>query len=457
MVYRLLLVVFLLFSGIALRAQAERAPDYVVYMLNGRVYAQAIFGTDLIDFGEPSNEVERAFTQGVPNHLDDYTLRTALLRPDANDNYGFYHGVAGGNNYAFLELEHLGTGYRVSSDFMEVLIEGQISTQQGYLDPLGWTAEGDLLLLERTMRYRLNTVRIWLYDGESTMIHREFNIGPLFGRSAVMPSGDGAFIGVDIANNTGYTYNFELSRLFAFQFNLPPADPPRSVFELYPHPIHVLGMMTLDDARDLRTAFNQPMPPLAIPERPAPFLYWPLNDAERRITCYPDSNWTNANFTFVCAGMSPPSGYPGHQGTDVSGERGLPLGTPIYAAAPGVVVGRFDVCEGGEIITCGDAYGNFVTLEHRLTVGNESQLWFTGYAHLSQPLVTVGNLITDLTQPIALSGETGIGGPHLHFEVRHWHINTRNLWVDPWGASQPPYDQPLWIGGIERPTSVVFD
>jgi len=87
-----------------------------------------------------------------------------------------------------------------------------------------------------------------------------------------------------------------------------------------------------------------------------------------------------------------------HTGLDL----GVHLGTPVYAAAPGVAhVYRSD---GG--------YGNHVLVAH----GNG---WFTLYAHLDQIVVREGEVVRR-GDPVGRSGSTGFStGPHLHFEIRY--------------------------------------
>ena len=75
-------------------------------------------------------------------------------------------------------------------------------------------------------------------------------------------------------------------------------------------------------------------------------------------------------------------------------------GTPIYAAAGGIVVTQ----------EFNNAYGNMVEIEH----GNHL---ITRYAHASKVLVKKGDLVTR-GQAIAAVGTTGRStGPHLHFGV----------------------------------------
>jgi murein DD-endopeptidase MepM/ murein hydrolase activator NlpD len=85
-----------------------------------------------------------------------------------------------------------------------------------------------------------------------------------------------------------------------------------------------------------------------------------------------------------------------HTGLDFPG----PVGTPIYAAAGGVVVTAFEHAE----------YGKMVEIDH----GNDI---ITRYAHASRIMVNRGDLVKR-GQKIALIGSTGRStGPHLHFEV----------------------------------------
>ena len=86
-----------------------------------------------------------------------------------------------------------------------------------------------------------------------------------------------------------------------------------------------------------------------------------------------------------------------HTGIDI----GTPLGTPIRAAAAGVVT--FVGWDGG--------YGNLIVIQH--TNGYE-----TRYAHLDELHVTANERVA-AGRIIGRSGSTGyVTGPHLHFEIR---------------------------------------
>jgi murein DD-endopeptidase MepM/ murein hydrolase activator NlpD len=86
-----------------------------------------------------------------------------------------------------------------------------------------------------------------------------------------------------------------------------------------------------------------------------------------------------------------------HTGVDLI----APPGTPVVAAAGGVVSTVAFVAE----------YGNIVEVDHDNGLTSR-------YAHLSKSLVKVGDVVMK-GQNIALVGATGrTTGPHLHFEVR---------------------------------------
>jgi murein DD-endopeptidase MepM/ murein hydrolase activator NlpD len=90
-------------------------------------------------------------------------------------------------------------------------------------------------------------------------------------------------------------------------------------------------------------------------------------------------------------------GAGGHPGIDIAG----PYGSPILAAADGVIA--FAGQESG--------YGNFIEIQ-------QSDGVFTAYGHLSSIGVSVGQHVR-AGQQIGLEGSTGEStGPHLHFEVR---------------------------------------
>jgi len=86
-----------------------------------------------------------------------------------------------------------------------------------------------------------------------------------------------------------------------------------------------------------------------------------------------------------------------HEGLDFTAS----IGTPIYAAAGGIVTAVEEAPD----------YGKFVKIDHGSGIE-------TRYAHTSMILVKVGDIVKQ-GQLIAKVGNTGRStGPHLHFEVR---------------------------------------
>jgi murein DD-endopeptidase MepM/ murein hydrolase activator NlpD len=96
-------------------------------------------------------------------------------------------------------------------------------------------------------------------------------------------------------------------------------------------------------------------------------------------------------------------------GSMASGERNnginiaAALGTPIHAAADGVVSYAGNELKG---------YGNLVLIRH-------SNDYVTAYAHAESILVTRGDKVV-MGQVIGYAGATGdVDAPQLHFEIRH--------------------------------------
>ena len=87
-----------------------------------------------------------------------------------------------------------------------------------------------------------------------------------------------------------------------------------------------------------------------------------------------------------------------HGGVDLA----VPEGTPVYAADNGKVIVAGNL---------GDGYGNYIILDHQ-------NGYKTLYAHNSELLVSVGDVVAQGEQ-LALSGNTGNStGPHVHFEIQ---------------------------------------
>ena len=106
-----------------------------------------------------------------------------------------------------------------------------------------------------------------------------------------------------------------------------------------------------------------------------------------------------------------------HRGVDIKAS----IGTPLYAAADGVVI------EAGK----NGGYGNVVKIQHSFS--SSDKVAVTVYAHLSQIDVKKGQRVVQ-GQQIGKAGNTGnSGGAHLHYELRF-----NNVKVDPLGAYVAP-------------------
>jgi hypothetical protein len=110
-----------------------------------------------------------------------------------------------------------------------------------------------------------------------------------------------------------------------------------------------------------------------------------------------------------------------------------PTGTPVLAAAEGVVVaaGQDDEVAYAQYK---NFYGNLVILEHSFPDTDEPV--YTLYGHLSQVSVEVGDVV-QRGQVIGKVGAAGVAlGSHLHFEVRlgindYYANRNPELWLEP--------------------------
>lgn len=94
-----------------------------------------------------------------------------------------------------------------------------------------------------------------------------------------------------------------------------------------------------------------------------------------------------------------------HYGVDIGAARG----TPVVAAASGVVVETLGSCREGRS-SCGGRYGNYIVIQH--SNGTSSR-----YAHLTRVGVNVGESVSQ-GENIGTTGNTGHStGPHLHFQI----------------------------------------
>jgi murein DD-endopeptidase MepM/ murein hydrolase activator NlpD len=435
-----LIMMVLVIANLLPNAAAQSADQYIVFARNGTLYAQTISTGEVLTLGATFAN----FEAGLPGY-DVYTLAGTPILQAPSDGYGFHHGVWSLDVSRFAYLEIKPPSYRIRiqhfSGDNQVIFDGQLNPQRGYLDPIGWTADGKLMLLDRMLLNYLAAINIWQLDPTTlSLSHYTFMpVERLSGRSAMLPDGVTVFLGFNLQQNIGFLLDIPSGQLRTFSTQLGQILPPAKGFEYYP--LQVFGGLNADKVANLTAQIQSSTNP-AISPNPAPFLYWMLPDNERAINCYTDSVWTNTNFGATCPGLSNRA-YEGHQGTDIGGDpNGLPQGTPVYPAASGMVVATHEGCV-DDNPSCNEAYGNTVTLEHILIDKGETQVWYTGYGHLQSVLVEDYSYLTDLTKPVGLSGATGVGGAHLHFEVR-----STETWVDPWDTRS---GDSFWLGGNIHP------
>lgn len=107
----------------------------------------------------------------------------------------------------------------------------------------------------------------------------------------------------------------------------------------------------------------------------------------------------------------PRPGREPHKGLDIAAK----LGEPVLAILPGVVFATYKT---GEL----SAYGNLIVLKH----GPDA---YSLYAHLSQILVTPGQIITQ-SEPIGAVGMTAgtRNEPEAQTTAPHLHLETLTAW-----------------------------
>jgi murein DD-endopeptidase MepM/ murein hydrolase activator NlpD len=118
-----------------------------------------------------------------------------------------------------------------------------------------------------------------------------------------------------------------------------------------------------------------------------------------------------------------------------------PAGTPIYAAADGLIVFAGSDTGSTSVSPQSNFYGNLVAIRLAQTLGGQPV--FLVHGHMSAVSVEPGQFVHtgDLIGRVGGTG-AALGGPHLHFEVRvgyNDYLSTRNpeLWIRPfaqWGT-----------------------
>jgi murein DD-endopeptidase MepM/ murein hydrolase activator NlpD len=449
--------------------------DALIYIWDYTIYSQSLSTGETLALGQAFSGVETALAEAS---ADVYRIQDSPLLLTPNEDYGFYHGVWSGDRRQFihLELQSFSSGYRlqVSEDGVQrLLYSGQYSAERGYLDPIAWLDDTQVLLVERDVIDEILPLRLWAIDTLSGEISQYDSPGApmLQGRSIVLPSGV-IFLGFGAETSQGYLYHPSNRTVSTFAAPIIQQSETIPIANLTEWVVdqRVYIVSGVDAARvteytqTLQAARLEAQTVTTMANRPAPFLYWPLADDMRHISFYADSPWRLANNTLPT--------YTGHHGTDMD----HPMQTPIYASAPGVVVRAYNGCPNHTqnfsaisqapanctgslgvypINPTGFGYhnaGNALQITHNITVNGNAQVWRTFYGHVAQNsiLVSEGQSVALGTQ-IAGIGHSGKStGPHLHFEV--WNASTYNDWDDPWGSADPPYGNSLWVGGNDRPS-----
>lgn len=452
---RLILLVWALIFTYAPNTAQNSAAETLLFVWDDAVYGHTIGENQTTATGRIATP-ELSAALGADENV--FTYSTSPLTDAPIDGYGFYQGIWSSDRrvFVFLAIQPDGAGYhviQVENEGQRIVFSGEISPERGYLVPVGWADDGTLILLERFSLYTLTHLRLWGYSSADSalFLRTELPLPELKGNHARVKEG-WVFIGFDTVGQLGYLVHPNSGQLTSFVTTFALKDPPASVFEIYP--IAVVGVTS-------RTQFQAwltqaaPTETVTMSDSYAPFLYWPLPDEARSITCYPDSEWTDLSFSMECPGLTTPREYQGHEGTDVGGKPdGLPLGTPVYAAARGLVIRQNRNCP-REDITCGDAYGNYVLLEHSRVIHHQVETWFTGYAHLQTVLVETHDFVQEIGLPIALSGDTGFGGAHLHVEIRAPYLPSDSNWIDPWDTRWSVDGASLWLGESTHPTAAI--
>ena len=220
----LLLVTLIILASSLLPAAAPSAPDaYIIFAWNGNLFADSIQTGVVTELGPAWTD----FSTDLPGY-DVYTLAATPLTEPPSDGYGFHHGVWSPDRSEFAYLEIAPPHYRVWMQTIggnnQLLLDDQLSAARGYLDPVGWTPQGELVLLERMLLNHWHTGNVWQLD-PATLTLDYYTFVPLdrlSGRSALLPDAVTVFLGYNVEQDVGYLLDLGSgqARLFSTQLGL---------------------------------------------------------------------------------------------------------------------------------------------------------------------------------------------------------------------------------------------
>ncbi|MEO8356949.1 MAG: S8 family serine peptidase [Chloroflexota bacterium] len=442
---------------------------YLVLNISGKIYAYSLDTGDYIELGDIPVATEEIFPQ---NKYDIFEINKSPINTLDND-YGFYHGVWSQDKtrFAYLSIQSLTVNQDLSLWSVDgvnthlVKFEGSESTE--YYDPIAWKDESTLILLGRKLLGTLgNSINIYeknINDDRQPIMVKSLNIPSLSGRPFMLDE-QNSFLGIDaVAKNA-----FVLSLKDYSVKQIPLKTTQDFTIQNEGILVNSLGYIEENQLQEFYESIFSTATTMAVTgraQRPAPFLYWPVDTSFNALN-YPDASpWRIALQKHT---------YDGHQGTDVM----LSVGTPVYAAGAGS--GRVAILYMGcpdldpahnnfpanqRIKNCinevdpnstdGLGYfnsGNVIILEYTVTVAGQSKNIYVLYGHLkqnSQPLGIYQGVTVFRGMHLAGSGHNGVSSAsHLHFDVRYTLTQFID-WDDPWGDADAPHEEPdsgtMWL------------
>ena len=260
---RTIILLCLFFCITSVIAQSDSA---LVYVWRNYVYAHNLRTHQQQELGLYFDGINTL----IPSTIrDGYRLEDSPL-DSVTAGYGFYHGVwsSDQNSFAYVLLESAGSGYQVllyEDGMSRRLLHGDINTSVGYLDPIAWTSDGSLIMLERQQQQVVKVVRLWELDpgnGEPRIILTHAG-SAIYGKTAL--AGGQVMLGFNPQLEAGYLFDLDTRSIESFYtpFELP--ETPRSVFELAHLPLAIMGVMNQRELEAFIAQIALSQPELAAP------------------------------------------------------------------------------------------------------------------------------------------------------------------------------------------------